>query len=132
MRKGDRVVIVGVSRQGGKTQQLIDELREDLNEVINEIEERDEWARSLAAHLDVPEDLDPYFGIDRVARDNERTVREVARLIVATNDLRTDAFEALVADVLATKSLPANKQKYYEDTLAGIRAFDAAAEAFTS
>lgn len=76
-RDGYRVLVVG-ARQGGKTQQLIDQLREDLDEALGEIEERNEWATQLAAHLDVPEDLDPFFGIDRVAREHARWLRELA------------------------------------------------------
>lgn len=53
------------------------ELREELDELQAELDERNEWAESLASALDVPGDLDPFFGIDRVAREHARWLREI-------------------------------------------------------
>ena len=65
----------GVLDEPGLTAELR-RLREELDEARAEIDERNEWADSLASALDVPGDLDPFFGIDRMAREQVRFLRE--------------------------------------------------------
>ena len=49
---------------------------ERLRDEEERYDEIDKWAAELAADLDVPDDLDPYFGIDRIAREDARIVAD--------------------------------------------------------
>jgi hypothetical protein len=56
-------------------------LKGDLEEAKAELEEHWTWADSLAAALDVPADLDPFFGIDRVARQFSQHLAHIDQTI---------------------------------------------------
>lgn len=54
-----------------------DEAVERAHVAEDELAERNQWADSLARYLDVPEDLNPFFGIDRIARELPRMMAEL-------------------------------------------------------
>lgn len=86
-----------------------DRLREDRDEARAECEEHNEWAVALASALDVPDDLDPYFGIDRMAREQVRflceTDAQIAQLLaheeIRARAIRDHQRRLIAADKLA-------------------------------
>lgn len=71
----------------------------DLDEAQAELNDRDEWAASLARALEVPEDLNPFFGIDRMAREQARLLRDADAALADLTRQRDEAVARLQAQL---------------------------------
>lgn len=97
-RRTNRINVVTAANLAADVPALLAEV-ERLRDEMDGAGERHDWAVALAEFLDVPDDLDPYFGIDRVARSQVRFLdegdAEVARLRAALADEQASHAKAL-------------------------------------